>query len=118
MNRTLVAAIAALALAAVTNVAIAAPSLSFRVFEDGVAQGLPVTSVTGVSSTTIVTPSFSIVSGFAIGIPLIAAPSMTAQTTSISSNTNFGAGGGGAWFPFRGRNYPTRLLPRTISYRV
>jgi len=92
MNRTLVAAIAALALAAVTNVAIAAPSLSFRVFEDGVAQGLPVTSVTGVSSTTIVTPSFSIVSGFAIGSPLIAAPSMTAQTTSISSNTNFAAG--------------------------
>jgi hypothetical protein len=93
MNKTLVAAIAGLALAAVTNVAIAAPTLSFRVFEDLLPQAGPtVTSTTGVLSGSFSTPSFTVVTGLATGIPVIAAPSLGAQTTSISSNTNFGNG--------------------------
>jgi hypothetical protein len=49
-------------------------------------------STTGVLSGSFSTPSFTIVTGLATGIPVIAAPSLAAQTTSISSNTNFVGG--------------------------
>jgi hypothetical protein len=92
MQKTLVAAAAAIGLAAATHAAIAAPTIGFRVFEDGVQQGALMTTGTGLLSANVSTPSFSVVTGTAAGIPVLAAPSLAAQTTDISSSTSFGAG--------------------------
>ncbi|MBO1073674.1 PEP-CTERM sorting domain-containing protein [Roseomonas marmotae] len=68
----------------------AAPTLSLRVFEDGVAvPSLTATSDTGVLSLAGGTTYFSFVSGFASGSPANPVPTMTGQTNQISSNTNF-----------------------------
>jgi hypothetical protein len=92
MKRTLLAAVAVIGLTAMTSAAIAAPSIGFRVFEDNVMQGGVITSGTGLLTTSLSTPSFSVVTGSAVGIPIVAAPSLGVQTTDVSSNTNFGAG--------------------------
>lgn len=92
MKTTFAAAVAIIGLAAVSSTAIAAPTLGFRVFEDGVMQGSLVTSGSGFLITSLSTPSFSVVTGTASGIPVLAAPSLAAQSTDISSNTSFGTG--------------------------
>ena len=92
MKRTLLAFVAVIGIASATHSAVAAPQIGFRVFENNVMQGGTITSGNGVLSASIATPRFSVVTGSAVGNPVIAPPSFTAQTTTISSATNFGAG--------------------------
>ena len=92
MNKIMAAAVAILGFAAVSSAAIAAPTLGFRVFEDGVMQGAVITSGTGLLNTSLSTPSFSVVTGTAVGIPVVAAPALGAQSTNVSSTSSFGAG--------------------------
>lgn len=87
MNKILAAGIGLLGLAALST-AQAAPSLSVQVFEDdALIAGLSQTSVTGSVFSAGATPNFSITAS-AQGAPLVAQPSLLAQTTSISA-TNF-----------------------------
>jgi len=68
----------------------AAPTLGFRVFEDGVLQpGLSTTSTTGALNQSGSTSNFSLVTASVNGSPLTAAPTFTAQSTAISSLANF-----------------------------
>lgn len=93
MKKFLVAAVAMFGVAAVSSAAIAAPTLSFRVYEDNVLQGaLSSSSTTGSLSVNGATNLFSLVSAFVVGIPAVEAPSLVAQSTTISSLTNFGGG--------------------------
>lgn len=95
MKKFLVAAVAIFGAAVVSNAAVAAPTLSFRVFQDNVLQGaLSTTSNTGVLNVNGSTSRFSVVSAFAVGIPVVDAPSLVAQSTAISSLASFGTGTG------------------------
>lgn len=93
MNRSLVAALALCGVAAASASAVAAPTLGFRLFQDGVLLGAASTSSsTGVLSNTTTTSRFSVVTALAFGAPIIAAPALDAQTTAISSLSTFGSG--------------------------
>lgn len=90
MRRLLLPAIALFGLVAVATAAQAAPTLGFRVYEDGVLQsGLSTNSATGALTRAGSTAYFSIVTGLATGVPLTTAPSFDAQTTAISSLASF-----------------------------
>ncbi|MBX9750766.1 MAG: PEP-CTERM sorting domain-containing protein [Roseococcus sp.] len=93
MKKFLVAAVALLGVAAVSNAAVAAPTLSFRVYEDNVLQGaLSTSSTTGTLAVNGATSLFSVVSAFVVGIPAVNAPGLAAQSTTISSLDNYGTG--------------------------
>jgi hypothetical protein len=93
MKKYLVAAIAIFGVAAVTNAAIAAPTLSFRVYQDNVLQGsLSSSSATGSLVVNGATSLFSVVTAFAVGIPVVEAPNLVAQSTTISSLAGYGTG--------------------------
>lgn len=93
MKKYLVAAIAILGVAAVSNAAIAAPTLSFRVYQDDVLQGaLSATSTTGSLVVNGATSLFSVVTAFAVGMPVVEAPNLVAQSTTISSLAGYGTG--------------------------
>lgn len=85
MNKILAAGVGLFSLAAF-SAAQAAPTLSVQVFEDDALVGsLSQTSTSGSIFTSGSTPNFS-VSASAQGAPLVAEPSLLAQTTSISGN--------------------------------
>lgn len=93
MKKYLVAAVAIFGVAAVSNAAIAAPTLSFRVYQNNVLQGaLSSSSVTGNLAVNVATTRFSVVSAFAVGIPVVDAPSLVAQSTIISALAGYGTG--------------------------
>ncbi len=77
-------------LLAMSSTAHAVPTLSFRAFQDNVLQGaLSTSSTTGTLTVTGATPLFNVVTAFASGIGAVAAPSLVAQTTQISTNPGF-----------------------------
>ena len=77
-------------LLAISSTAHAVPTLSFRAFQDNVLQGaLSTSSTTGTLTVNGATPLFNVVSAFASGIGAVAAPSLVAQTTQISTNPGF-----------------------------
>ena len=92
MNRSLVTALALCGVVAASAAAVAAPTLSFRFYEDNVLQAASSTSTSGVLQVNTSSSRFSVVGGFATGIPVLAAPSLTVQTTTISSLSSFGSG--------------------------
>ena len=92
MNRSLVTALALCGVVAASAAAVAAPTLSFRFYEDGNLQAASSTSTSGVLQVNTSSSRFSVVGGFATGIPVLAAPSLTVQTTTISSLSSFGSG--------------------------
>jgi hypothetical protein len=93
MKKYLVAAVAIFGVAAVSNAAIAAPTLSFRVYQDDVLQGaLSATSATGSLVVNGATSLFSVVTAFAVGIPVVDAPNLVAQSTTISALAGYGTG--------------------------
>lgn len=86
MKRSLMAALALFGVAAASASALAEPVLGFRFFEDNVLQASASTSSTnGQLLVNTQTTNFSVVSAIATGIPILQAPSMAVQTTSISS---------------------------------
>ena len=89
MRRFLLATVALAGLMAVSNAAEAVPTLSFRVFQDNVLQAGLSTSTTSGQLVQIGSTSLFSVSAFATGIPIIAAPGMVGQSTSVSSLTGF-----------------------------
>lgn len=90
MRRLLLATMALAGIIAGTVTAHAAPTLAFRVYEDGVLQaGLSATSTNGILSSVGSTANFALVTGLSSGIPLVPAPSLDAQTTAISSTAGF-----------------------------
>ena len=89
MKRSLLAVLAICGVAATSFPAAAVPTLGFRFYEDGVLQGMLTNSTTGFLQVNSSTSNFSVVTAFATGIPIIPAPSLDAQTTSISSLTGF-----------------------------
>ena len=93
MKRSFLAVLAVCGVALASVPAVAAPTLGFRIFEDGVLQGaLTTSSMSGTLLVNSSTSRFSVVTALAIGIPVIAAPSLDVQTTNISSLSTFGAG--------------------------
>ena len=93
MKKYLVAAVAIFGVVAVSGAAVAAPTLSFRVFQDNILQA-PLSATSGTGSLNVVgsTSFFSVVTAFAVGIPVIAPPNLVAQSTITSSLTGFGTG--------------------------
>ncbi|MBU8536713.1 PEP-CTERM sorting domain-containing protein [Falsiroseomonas tokyonensis] len=84
MNKILAAGFGLIGLAAL-NTAQAAPSLAVQVFEDNVlVGGLSQSTTSGSLSTSGSTPNFN-VSATATGAPLLAEPSLLAQTTTVSA---------------------------------
>lgn len=93
MKKYLIAAVALFGVAVVANAAVAAPTLSFRVYQDNVLQGaLSSTSTAGNLAISGSTSLFSIVTGFAVGIPVVQAPNFVMQSTAISSLASYGTG--------------------------
>jgi len=89
MRKLLLAAAAIFALGAATQ-AQAAPELSARIFQDGLAvPGTSATSTNGYLVVTGSTSNFSVLSTLALGYPLLDQPALDVQTTSISSRGNF-----------------------------
>jgi hypothetical protein len=92
MHRSKVTLLALFSLAVSATAAPAAPTLYYRVFEDNVLQGaLSASSATGSLVGSGATAHFDIVTAIAVGIPTLAAPALSVQTTNISSFANFGA---------------------------
>lgn len=92
MRKLLLAAATLLAplVSGAAGTANAAPSLAIRVFDDGILTGLSGSSPGG--NAVVVngsTTHFSVVSGFSTGFPATPQPAFSAQTTSISSLSNF-----------------------------
>lgn len=93
MKKSMVTLVALFGLAVTATSAMAAPLLSYRVFEDNVLQGgLSSSSATGSLFSTGSTSFFSVVTGVAAGSPLLAEPSLIVQNTAVSSLPNFGVG--------------------------
>lgn len=89
MRRLLLATVAVAGLMAASNAADAAPTLSFRVFQDNVLQGaLSASSTTG-SLTQVGSTSLFSISAEGIGIPVVNAPGLVGQTTSVSTIGSF-----------------------------
>ena len=89
MRRFLLATVALAGLMAGSNAAQAVPTLAFRVYQDNVLQGAFSTTSTTGSLTQAGNTSLFAISANATGIPLVAAPALVAQTTSVSSLAGF-----------------------------
>ena len=90
MRKYLLAAVAIFSVAAVSNAALAAPTLSFRVYQDNILQGaLSSSSNTGSLTTFGSTNLFSVISATAVGIPNVSAPDLVGQSTTVASNAGF-----------------------------
>lgn len=90
MKNPLFAIVALAGFVGVSTGAVAAPEIQFLAFQDNALQpGLSTTATNGFLAINGTTSNFSVVSANATGAPLIAQPSFTAQTVTISSIEDF-----------------------------
>jgi len=85
MRKSFIAIVALTGFVGVSSAALAAPTLSFRAYDNGVEE-LATSSNTGVLNIVGGTTNFTVVTGTASGQPILPAPNLTVQTTTISAN--------------------------------
>jgi hypothetical protein len=84
MRKSFIAIVALAGFVGVTSAAVAAPTLHFRAYDSGVLE-LSSSSNTGTLNVVGGTTNFTVVTGTAIGQPIIQAPDLSVQTTTVSA---------------------------------
>lgn len=84
MRKSFVAIVALAGFVGVSSAAVAAPTLSFRAYDNGV-ESLLTSSNTGVLNVVGGTTNFQVVTGTATGAPILPNPDLSVQTTTVSA---------------------------------